>query len=176
MHYNIILVAASSLFLSRISAECLQNNGNNGVMMKCSWYGTSPLCGSYPSSQLGNWDGKQQLYHWTRYDSVDDLWKRNQITDSCYKDYGAACVSGWKRLWCCKYVPFWVWEQSDKLLDAPNPPTMAEEVGPGHEGHFEHEDHEVYGDQEPVFAKHESADIKIGHGRIRVAEIVVELN
>lgn len=105
MRCSLILAVVSSLLFPGISAECIQNNGPNGDKMKCSWYGTSPACGSYPNQNLGDWDGKQQLYHWTRYNSVDDIWKKSQITDSCYKDYGAACITGWKRLWCCKFPP-----------------------------------------------------------------------
>jgi len=161
MHYNLILVAASSLFFSRTSAECLTNFEPNGnTIMKCNWYGTSPTCGSWPDDKIGNWQGKEQLTQWTRYDSIDTLWKYNKVTDSCYNDYGKACVTGWKRLWCY----------------APNPPKAAEEMGSGHEDHAEHEDHTLNGVQKPIFAKHEHADIKIGHGRVRVVEIDVELD
>jgi hypothetical protein len=72
----------------------------------CKWYGTPLGCG-VTSSQIGNTVDGETLISWTKELSLNTLCNGTpdrHPTDwpgvDCCSDYGAGCLTGYKRLWC----------------------------------------------------------------------------
>ncbi|RAH42549.1 uncharacterized protein BO95DRAFT_445948 [Aspergillus brunneoviolaceus CBS 621.78] len=65
---------------------------------ECKWWGSSPFCGSSRSAP-GDTDSDGWLFvASTRTKNWDVLCR--EISESCCRDYGDGCLSGYKRLWC----------------------------------------------------------------------------
>ncbi|RAK81423.1 uncharacterized protein BO72DRAFT_524376 [Aspergillus fijiensis CBS 313.89] len=65
---------------------------------ECKWWGSSPFCGSSKSAP-GDTDSDGWLFvASTRTKNWDVLCR--EISESCCRDYGDGCLSGYKRLWC----------------------------------------------------------------------------
>ncbi|KAL3421541.1 hypothetical protein PVAG01_07987 [Phlyctema vagabunda] len=112
MHFSTTALIAATALTPAVLAACKEG------ARSCAWYGESPGCGS-TSYGLGGWDGAQQLKEWTKFESVTGLYQKGWISSSCYHDYGASCVTGYKRLWC-KSSPYLV-DQDDLVLEVPAP-------------------------------------------------------
>ncbi|POR36399.1 Uncharacterized protein TPAR_03405 [Tolypocladium paradoxum] len=70
---------------------------------KCDWEGTSPICGS-TTHLIGDKDASgRTLVTWTKYENIGSLCGGGENVNpgpNCCREYGAGCVTGYKRLWC----------------------------------------------------------------------------
>lgn len=102
MHFSLSSLTGTFAVLSlitHVSATCTLWR-DSSLRRECEWYGTSPSCGT--SSYSINERDEQGLIlkATTEWDSAYTLRESGDISCDCWEDYGAGCLSGYKRLWC----------------------------------------------------------------------------
>lgn len=105
MHFVSLLAIAAAIVPGAV-ADCRRNGKH------CQWFGSSPACGS-SSSKFGDIDREGRKYIAStkefNYGQIcnespdqrpDGEFDGEYPGQACCDDYGAGCVSGYKRLWC----------------------------------------------------------------------------
>jgi hypothetical protein len=95
MHYYKLFTITAAL-VSGVASSC-----DNGT---CEWFGSAPFCGS-SGANYGDKDSDGRTYIASTKDATrSQIRDSGEISSSCFEDYGGGCITGYKRLWCKRFV------------------------------------------------------------------------
>jgi hypothetical protein len=100
MRFTDIAAIAVCLLPGLSAADCIRDS------QMCEWYGSWPNCGD-TSANIGDVDEPTgtKLVTWTKDEDRNPLCRlasEDPLNPGsfCCSDYGAGCITGYKRLWC----------------------------------------------------------------------------